>query len=221
MKKIISLVMVAMMTAVLTGCPKKQTIVEEAKAPAVDAEKQKTEDRAKAEAEARAKAEAEARTRAEAKAKAETAAAKEETAVKAKEEAVKTEERAAKEAASITEMKVAEEFRLEDIHFDFDKSDIKEKDREILKGLAEWLSKNKSSKMQIEGHCDERGTNEYNLALGERRAHSAKQYLVTLGVGKDRISTISYGEEKPLCAESSEDCWAKNRRGHFVIQEKK
>lgn len=216
MKKIISFTIILMMTAFLTGCPKKQTIAEEAKAPAVDAEKQKAEARAKAEAEARAKAEAETR------AKAEAAKTKEEAAVKAKEEAaVNTEAKDTKEAAAKTEAKVTEEFRLEDIHFDFDKSDIKEKDRDILKGLSDWLSKNKSAKIQIEGHCDERGTNEYNLALGERRAHSAKQYLVTLGVAKNRISTISYGEEKPLCAEANEDCWAKNRRGHFVIQEKK
>ncbi len=217
MKRYIGFAIILMMTAVLTGCPKKPTIVkEEAKAPAPEAKaetKGADEAKARAEAEAKAKAEAEARAKREAEEK-----ARAEAEAKAKAEAAA---KAAKEAAAKAEAKVTEEFRLEDIHFDFDKSDIKEKDREILKGLADWLSKNKSAKIQVEGHCDERGTNEYNLALGERRAHSAKQYLVTLGVAKDRISTISYGEEKPLCTEANEDCWAKNRRGHFAIQEKK
>ncbi len=208
MKKLISIAVLIMAAALLAGCPKKPTIVkEEAKAPAISPDtkaKEEAEAKARAEAEARAKAEAEA----EAKAKAEAEArARAEAEARAKEEAAKA------------EAKAKEEFRLEDIHFDLDKYEIKDKDREILSNLADWLSKNKSVKIGIEGHCDERGTNEYNLALGERRANSAKKYLATLGIDASRIGTISYGEEKPLCTESSEDCWLKNRRGHFVIQE--
>ena len=69
----------------------------------------------------------------------------------------------------------------------------------------------------VEGHCDERGTNEYNLALGDRRSRAVRDYLVALGIGSNRIETISYGEEKPVCAEKTEECWAKNRRAHFVV----
>lgn len=108
-----------------------------------------------------------------------------------------------------------------DIHFDFDKYNIREDAKPILKSVADSLIKNGSQKMLIEGHCDERGTNEYNLALGDRRAKSTKDYLVSLGVQSSRIEAISYGEEKPLCKEQTEDCWAKNRRAHFVIMKGK
>lgn len=104
----------------------------------------------------------------------------------------------------------------QDIHFDFDKHDIREDAKPTLKALADYLMKN-NNKVLIEGHCDERGTNEYNLALGDKRAKAAKDYLVSLGVPSNRIDTISYGEEKPLCKEQNEDCWAKNRRDHFII----
>jgi peptidoglycan-associated lipoprotein len=80
--------------------------------------------------------------------------------------------------------------------------------------------KHPTVKIQIEGHCDERGTNEYNLALGERRANSAKKYLISLGMPADQISTISYGEEKPLDPGHNEEAWAKNRRGHFIVLSK-
>lgn len=211
MKKITSIAILVMAAAFLAGCPKKPTIVkEEAKAPVVNVEKEKAEAKAREEAERKAREEAEKKAREEAEAK-----ARAEAEARAKEEA----EARAKEEAAKAEAKAKEEFRLEDIHFDYDKYDIKEKDREILSGLADWLSRNKTAKIEIEGHCDERGTNEYNLALGERRANSAKKYIVTLGIDASRIGTISYGEEKPLCTESSEDCWFKNRRGHFVIQE--
>lgn len=112
-----------------------------------------------------------------------------------------------------------EEFRFEnqDIHFDFDRYDLKPKAREILADKAFFLKKYPTVKILIEGHCDERGTNEYNLALGERRANSAKQYLINLGISEDRISTISYGEERPLDPGHNEAAWAKNRRAHFVI----
>ncbi len=112
---------------------------------------------------------------------------------------------------------VEESAALKDIHFDFDKSVITDVSKETLKTNAEWLKKNGAKKIQIEGHCDERGTNEYNLALGDRRASSAKNYLALLGIDAKRVSTVSYGEEKPLCTQQTEDCWTKNRRGHFVV----
>jgi len=103
---------------------------------------------------------------------------------------------------------------LKSIHFDFDKSDIKSEYESALKGNAAWMNKNKS-KVTVEGNCDERGTNEYNIALGDRRAKSALKYLVNLGVAKDRFSTISYGEEKPRCNGHDESCWWQNRRADF------
>ena len=105
----------------------------------------------------------------------------------------------------------------EDIHFDFDKYDIQSDDKPTLQKVASWLLTNTSVKLLIEGHCDERGTNEYNLALGDRRAKAARDYLTALGLASNRIEMISYGEEKPLCTEKSEECWEKNRRAHFVL----
>lgn len=107
--------------------------------------------------------------------------------------------------------------KIQDIHFDYDKYDIRDDAKPVLKDVAAILTRNSAIKVIVEGHCDDRGTNEYNLALGERRARAAKDYLLSLGIPSSRIETISYGEEKPLCAESSEACWAKNRRAHFVL----
>lgn len=106
-----------------------------------------------------------------------------------------------------------------DIHFDYDKYDIRQNDIPTLKKVASALQKYPKLRVIIEGHCDERGTNEYNFALGQKRANSAKQYLITLGVSSSRIDIISYGEEKPLCSEQNETCWQKNRRAHFVFIE--
>ena len=108
--------------------------------------------------------------------------------------------------------------RLDAVYFDYDKFDLKPGARETLKKNADWLSKNPGKKVVIEGNCDERGTNEYNMALGQRRADAAAKYLKSLGVSAERISTISYGEDKPLCKESNEACWSKNRRGDFIIK---
>ena len=105
----------------------------------------------------------------------------------------------------------------EDIHFDFDRYDVRSDAKPILQKIASWLLKNTSAKILIEGHCDERGTNEYNLALGDRRAKATRDYLTALGTASDRIEMLSYGEEKPLCTEGTEECWGKNRRAHFVI----
>ena len=107
---------------------------------------------------------------------------------------------------------------LKDINFDFDKYDIRPGDAKTLDGNAGWLKSNPNNLVLIEGHCDERGTNEYNLALGERRAKSTMNYLVSQGVQASRITIISYGEERPLCSEKTEDCWAKNRRAHFLVK---
>jgi peptidoglycan-associated lipoprotein len=105
---------------------------------------------------------------------------------------------------------------LKDIFFDFDRYDLRADARDLLKANAEWLKQNPSATLEIEGHCDERGTAEYNLALGAKRAQSAKDYLTTLGVDAQRMSTISYGQEIPVCSEHTEECWQKNRHDRFV-----
>ena len=107
---------------------------------------------------------------------------------------------------------------LKDIHFDFDKYNIRPGDAKILDANASWLKSNAGNLVLIEGHCDERGTNEYNLALGERRAKSTMNYLVAQGVQASRITIISYGKERPLCPEHNEGCWARNRRAHFLTK---
>ncbi len=115
-----------------------------------------------------------------------------------------------KEFVSIPELK--------DIFFDFDKYDVRPEDAKTLDTNAQWLKSNPNHLVLIEGHCDERGTNEYNLALGERRAKAAMNYLVSQGVQASRITIISYGEERPQCTEHDESCWAKNRRDHFLVK---
>ena len=105
-----------------------------------------------------------------------------------------------------------------DIYFQYDQFNLKPQGKETLNKLGEWMMKNASTQVLIEGHCDERGTAEYNLALGERRAHSAKKYLVELGVNADRISTISYGEERPTDPGHTETAWSQNRRCHFLYR---
>ena len=107
---------------------------------------------------------------------------------------------------------------LQDVYFDFDKYDIRPADTRTLDANAAWLKSNPGHLVLIEGHADERGTNEYNLALGERRAKSTMNYLVSQGVQANRITIISYGEERPTCTERSEGCWAKNRRSHFLVK---
>lgn len=103
------------------------------------------------------------------------------------------------------------------VHFDYDKFDLRDSDRTTLQKQAQWLQQYPSVRVTVEGHCDERGTREYNLALGARRANAVKEYLVSLGVSAARVDTISYGKERPVCTESSEDCWAQNRRGVTTI----
>ena len=108
---------------------------------------------------------------------------------------------------------------LKDIHFRFDQYDLDDQSRDKLKQNARYLQANSGAMIEIQGHCDERGTNNYNIALGERRAHSTKMYLVSQGVSARRIHVISYGEERPFCFDSNDACWLKNRRAHFRISE--
>lgn len=103
------------------------------------------------------------------------------------------------------------------IYFDFDKYDLKPEARERLAKNAEFMKAHPEFMFTIEGHCDERGTNEYNMALGDRRAHAARAYLQSLGVTNDRFKLISYGEESPVCNAANESCWQRNRRAHFLI----
>ena len=107
--------------------------------------------------------------------------------------------------------------QLQDIHFEFDKYNIRPQAREILKQNYAVLREVPGVEVLIEGHCDERGTGEYNLALGQRRANATRDYLISLGMGASQLSTVSYGEERPLDPRSNEEAWAKNRRSHFVI----
>ena len=110
-------------------------------------------------------------------------------------------------------------FENEDILFEFDSAKLSDEAQQILRNKAGWLRENPRAQVIIEGHCDERGTNEYNLALGDRRAFSAKSFLVDLGIDESRLTTVSYGEERPLDPRSVEDAWTKNRRAHFVIKQ--
>jgi peptidoglycan-associated lipoprotein len=103
-----------------------------------------------------------------------------------------------------------------DAYFDYDKADLRPDARTALSKTADFLKSYPRFKVTIEGHCDERGSTEYNLGLGDRRANAVKQFLVSAGVSADRLSTVSFGKEKPFCMESNEACWQQNRRGHFV-----
>jgi peptidoglycan-associated lipoprotein len=107
---------------------------------------------------------------------------------------------------------------IKDVFFDYDSYDISQQYQRVLQADASFLKQHPNMKFLIEGHCDERGSTEYNLALGDNRANSIKQALISLGISADRIRTISYGKERPFCTESTEACWAQNRRGHFVYQ---
>ena len=114
----------------------------------------------------------------------------------------------------------AEDFRVnvgDTVHFEFDQYNVQEGDKPILGRQAAWLAKYPAVRVTIEGHCDERGTREYNLALGARRANAVKEYLVSQGVSTARVETVSYGKERPICTQSDEACWAQNRRGVTTI----
>jgi peptidoglycan-associated lipoprotein len=197
-RSLVVLILILCVGLMLAGCPKKTVVKEEPSA-------RRAEEQALAERERAAKLEAE-------------------EAARIREEEAKREKAFEKSLVAKREPGIAgevfESHMLKDIHFNFDRYDIRPGDAQILKENAGLLMKYSSVKIQIEGHCDERGTREYNLALGERRANSARNYLVSLGLSADRISTISYGEEKPADPGHNEEAWAKNRRGHFVILSK-
>ncbi len=124
----------------------------------------------------------------------------------------------AQQAAEQAKMAAKTHFLNDDVHFDFDSDTLSMNAQDLLKDKAQWLMANPNAHVQIQGNCDERGSNAYNLALGERRAQAAKNFLVTLGIAADRMTTVSFGEEKPLDPAHNEAAWAKNRRDHFVLQ---
>lgn len=156
------------------------------------------------EEEARRRAEEEARRR------------EQERQASIREEALKEEQLRAERGRFQSEREM---FENEDILYEFDSASLSVKAQQILRRKAEWFRENPRARVIIEGHCDERGTNEYNLALGDRRAFSAKSFLIDLGIDDSRLTTVSYGEEQPIDLRSAEDAWAKNRRAHFVIRE--
>jgi len=142
----------------------------------------------------------------------ETAAPKEEPKT---EQAMAT-EKAAAPKEEVKERAASAAEGLQPVYFDFDKSFIRDDAKAVMKANADWLKANPKVSIKIEGNCDERGTKEYNQALGQRRAASAKKYLTDLGIAASRISLISYGKEKPVCSAQTEECWQKNRRGDVV-----
>lgn len=151
--------------------------------------------------------------------RAEQELAAKEAALKVQEETKKKEVRA--ESVKKPAVNISQGiYEFADIHFDFDKYTLKDKARASLQKRAEWLAKNKDVKIVIEGNCDERGTAEYNLALGQRRAEAAVKYLIDLGIDGKRIKAVSYGLERPLDPGHNEEAWAKNRRDHFVVSSK-
>ena len=121
-------------------------------------------------------------------------------------------------ASKQAEYRKAADAALKDVHFDLDKSGIAESDKPVLAAIAAFMKKYPQASVTIDGNCDERGTVEYNLALGERRAAAAMDYLGNLGVASSRLSTLSYGKEKPVCTESVASCWTRNRRAHFALK---
>lgn len=197
------LILILCLGLILTGCPKKTVVKDEPSARAAEEARRAEEQRAR-----------EAREREQ----------REQEQARIREQEAQERGKASAEASLVPKITPGiegvtyESGLLKDIRFDFDRYDVRSEDTAILKQNAAVLTtKLPKAKIQIEGHCDERGTVEYNLALGERRASSAKKYLISLGISADRISTISYGEERPLDPGHTEEAWAKNRRAHFVI----
>jgi peptidoglycan-associated lipoprotein len=202
-KNVSLLVLIFCLGLVLAGCPKERVAIYKEQ-PSI----QNSEEARRLEAERAAKEAQQAKER-------ELARIKEEEAKQPTETELEKSLVAKKERG--IEGEVFETKLLKDVHFDFDKYDIRRGDEEILKENAALLKKYPKTKIQIEGHCDERGTAEYNLALGERRANNTRQYLVSFGIASNRISTISYGKERPLDPGHNEEAWAKNRRAHTII----
>jgi peptidoglycan-associated lipoprotein len=109
---------------------------------------------------------------------------------------------------------------LQDAYFDYDKAELRDDARTALAKDAEWLRKYPSTRLLVEGHCDERGTEEYNLALGDRRANATKEYLAAMGISDARVQTVSFGKDRPFCTAENDQCWQENRRAHFLITAK-
>ena len=219
-KKSVMILMVVLCVGwVVSGCPKKTVTTD---TPSLSEADKAAAEKARLEAErekARLEAEREkARLEAERKEKEarELARRREEEAKKSQAQKEFEKSLVAKKTPGI-EGEVFESNLLKDIHFDFDRYDVRPQDATVLKENAALLAKSPTTRIQIEGHCDERGTIEYNLALGERRANSAKTYLISLGIPASRISTISYGKERPLDPGHNEEAWTKNRRAHFIV----
>ena len=206
-RKGLIVILILCLGLILAGCPKKTVIREEPSAKRAEQLAIEKERAAKLEAERKEK---------EAK---ENAKVREEEAKKAAASKEFEKSLVAKKTPGI-EGTVFESRLLKDIYFDFDKYDIRPENAEVLKENGALLMKHPNMKIQIEGHCDERGTGEYNLALGQRRASSTKKYLISLGFPEGRISTISYGEEKLFDTGHNEEAWSKNRRAHFVVLSK-
>jgi len=179
-------IMLAMLLALGVSCAKKQVTME-TQEMAADESQQSAEDEA-------------------ARREAEEARLQEQRAREARQR---------QEASSMSEAARKAAFEDEEIHFDFDKYVLTPQAMMVLDDKAAYLREHPEVRVLVEGHCDDRGSNEYNLALGDRRANSAKSYLVKSGVAESRITTISYGEEQPLCMQQNESCWYRNRRGHF------
>jgi peptidoglycan-associated lipoprotein len=125
---------------------------------------------------------------------------------------------AARKAAAMAAYEHAAATALKDVHFAFDSSEIRSEDKPTLMAIADFIKAYPQAHLTVEGNCDERGTVEYNLALGERRAHAAMAFLVGLGAPDARLSMTSFGKEKPVCTESTESCWGQNRRAHFSLK---
>ena len=198
----------------LAGCAKKAALKEETTVAQEQKPAQAPEKAATSDAEARERALREQALRDQA-AKEAAERAEKEAAEKAAREAA---ERAKREAAE-KEAAILKELQIPDIHFDFDKYNLKSEAQAVLKSGAPAYLKYRNYNLTIEGNCDERGTEEYNLALGEKRANEAAKYLIDLGIEKERIKTISYGKERPLDPGHDETAWAKNRRDHFVVSQ--
>jgi peptidoglycan-associated lipoprotein len=192
MKRIIGVMMVVLVMGLVTGCATKKPVTEQV-TPA-DETARPAEEKPKA------------------------AAVEEVAKVSLPGEEISAEEIARAEEGGL-EGKIVKTLELsyKDIYFDFDRYEIKDEAKPILEELANWLIKNKGTMVLLEGHCDERGTNQYNLALGDRRANSTKEFLIASGVPLRKINTISYGEERPLCTDHNEKCWSLNRRAHYIV----
>jgi peptidoglycan-associated lipoprotein len=197
-------ILVLCLALVLTGCPKKPVPIDEAATKKSDEAARLEEQRAREKAEQEAREKELARIREEER--------------KAREKELEKSLTSKKQPG--IEGEVLESKLLKDVYFDFDRYDVRSQDVSILKENAAVLMKYPRLKVQVEGHCDERGTAEYNLALGERRANSVKKYLISLGVPADRLSTISYGKEMPVDPGHNDEAWAKNRRAHLIILSK-